>query len=480
MDRSGSENPHNSLKRTLEVLSFWHLLLYAIMCTWMLGGSIYWATEPLKIWGSAGILLFFPNLILRLLRHRHYAHIAWLIAPIFLFNLFVWIGAHNPNQRELMVAGQTAFVRGGDLRWLPSSARGDLSINALWLFDGLYLSCLNFYLCCRRRSSIKALLIVLITNGLILSILGSVQKLSDSAGPYFGRIKSPNKLFFSTFLYHNHWGPHVLLLLVSCIGLAWAFFAKSSRRYRDFWHSPGFLFLITAFLLCATIPLSGSRLCTMLMLLLLGAAFLHWAKKIQRENAGRFWTRGRRFIVLTAAVIGIGAITWNAYPVIKTRGDLALQQISGTLKGTSPDGRIVLYRDVITMASNRPVFGWGMASFPIVFYSFNTQYGIDVRYNAHFYEDAHSDILQSFAEHGVVGSVLLGLLVLVPLYQSRAALRSCILSQYLLFGCSLVALLSAVEFPFACPAVVLIWWICFLCALRLAKLELTNKSECSP
>ena len=51
-------------------------------------------------------------------------------------------------------------------------------------------------------------------NALILAIVGTLQKLSGSTGIYFGAIAVPQIRFFSTFVYHNHWGAFVVMMLV--------------------------------------------------------------------------------------------------------------------------------------------------------------------------------------------------------------------------------------------------------------------------
>jgi O-antigen ligase len=87
-----------------------------------------------------------------------------------------------------------------------------------------------------------------------------------------------------------------------------------------------------------------------------------------------------------------------------------------------------------------------------------------------FYRDAHSDWLQSLAEHGFIGSALLALCALLPARHLRLRHLTSPLPAYLLAGCTLVLLYAWIEFPFGNLAVVLTWWLCFFSAVHYARL----------
>jgi O-antigen ligase len=136
--------------------------------------------------------------------------------------------------------------------------------------------------------------------------------------------------------------------------------------------------------------------------------------------------------------------------------------------------RPALYRDTWEMAKAKILFGWGMNSYPIAFQQFNSTPAAETwaRYwrGPIFYHDAHSDWLQTLAEHGVIGTALLLLIAIIPAIHARRELAG-ILPRYLLLGCGLVAAYSALEFPFGNLAVVLTWWILFFMAVSYARLS---------
>jgi hypothetical protein len=88
-----------------------------------------------------------------------------------------------------------------------------------------------------------------------------------------------------------------------------------------------------------------------------------------------------------------------------------------------------------------------------------------------FYHDAHSDWLQAVAEHGLVGTTLLGLTGLVPLLRLRRRHFTSPLPAYLFVGCAAILLYAWIEFPFGNTAVVLVWWLCFFSAVHYARLQ---------
>jgi hypothetical protein len=131
--------------------------------------------------------------------------------------------------------------------------------------------------------------------------------------------------------------------------------------------------------------------------------------------------------------------------------------------------RLTLYRDTWRMASEKPWFGWGLESYAHVFRVFNTQRTAETVFWIPFYAEAHNDWLQSLAETGFIGTGLLVLLGWLPLRGHWRHAFDSPVPRYLLIGCGLILLYAWVEFPFANPAVMMVFcgsW--FLAARHLA------------
>jgi O-antigen ligase len=89
-----------------------------------------------------------------------------------------------------------------------------------------------------------------------------------------------------------------------------------------------------------------------------------------------------------------------------------------------------------------------------------------------FYSEAHNDWLQCLAEVGFVGTGLLVLLSLAPLWSVSWRRVESLMPRYLLAGCALVALYAWAEFPFANPSVMIAFWFSLYLAAAYARLDL--------
>jgi O-antigen ligase len=390
--------------------------------------------------------------------------------PLWLYDALVVVSCFNPGFREVMVAGEPSLVLADPNPWLPTAARPLLAAKELWQFNGLVLSSFNLLLVLHRRRQVRSVLFLLAGNALTLAVFGTFQKLAGANGLWFGLVPSPNKHFFSTFIYHNHWGAFTLLNTAVCVALLFHYHRRGG--YRDLWHSPVLLGAVATLLLAISVPLSASRSCTVLVGLLLAGALVHFLLRIVRQ---RREMRQSAFLpvagIALAALLAVAAIGYLGRDVIVQRAQLTSEQLARFASEGTLTSRLVLYRDTWRMASEKPWFGWGLESYAHVFRVFNTQRTAELQWWIVFYAEAHNDWLQSLAEVGFVGTGLLALLVLLPVWAvSWPRVRS-VVPRYLLAGCSLVLLYAWLEFPFANPAVMLTFSTVFYCAIRYAELE---------
>lgn len=453
--------------RPLEWLVLCHVGIFAIAITWGFGGAADWLRLYFGWWGSLGVLLTLTALQDREARREGWLRpLVWLW-PLVAFNAFVLLGCLNPSFRPMHLGGEILFVNSGGRPWLPSSAQPELGLGALALFDVTWISCFNLALVVRQRRALRGLLLVLAANAVALAVFGTVQKFSRAKGLFFDAVPSPQKSFFSSFVYHNHWGAFAVLMLAVLLGLTWHYVRRAESG--DFLHSPAFTGLVGLFFLAASVPLSTSRSSTLLAIALLGAASLHWLVRLLQK---------RRHFRESTAVPMAGALlvlALGGFGVWQIAGDSITQRLGKTREQLDDmrerggiGSRALLYRDTWRMARDKLWFGWGMGSYPHVFTLYNSQRSVDKL--PVFYRDAHSDWLQAFAEHGLIGSTLLALCAIVPLLRVRARNLASVLPCYLLGGCALLLLYAWVEFPFGNLAVDLMWWLCFFCAVHYARL----------
>ncbi|MFA5057687.1 MAG: O-antigen ligase family protein [Opitutaceae bacterium] len=453
----------------LEFCVLIHVAGLIVFTAWDFGGETDLARIVISWWGSLALPIM-VQACRRRLRHRDDLPSAlhWLW-PLVLFDALVLASTLNLSFRHAFVGGADALVLNGAKAGWPSCAEPGVALRALWQFNAIYLTCFNLVLVIFHRRILRALLFILVANALLLAIMGTFQKLDGAAGLYFGGQPSPNDAFFASFIYHNHWGAFVLLATAAALGLL---FHHARRERRDGQrHSPALFGLIATLFLAASVPLSASRSCTLLLLVLLAGALLHWLRRLRRRRQAE----GRPVTVavaLTVAVFlaGVGGIYFLAQPVITARLDTTREQIEQIRLHGSLGGRAQLYADTWRMAREKVWFGWGLGSYARVFQLFNQQ--VSVEGWVPFYAQAHSDWLQALAEVGLAGTVLIILMGLIPLVAFFRLGPPGVVPAYLLAGCGLLALYAWVEFPFANPAVLEVFWLCFFSAVRYHKLTL--------
>ena len=464
----GARVPSNQRPlRAIEWAVLVHLGIFVVGITWGFGGAADWLRLHYGWWGGIGVLLLLTAIQDREARAEGWLRpLVWLW-PFVAFNVFVLLGCLNPSFGRVKFGTEFLLVNKEGWRWLPSSAQPDIGLGALGLFDVIWISCFNLALVVRQRRALRGLLLVITANAFALAVFGTVQKFSQSTGLFFNSVKSPQKFFFASFVYHNHWGAFAVLMLAAGLGLAWHYARRADGR--SFFHSPAFTGVVAVFFIAASVPLSTSRSTSILAAVLIGAAILHWFYRLMQSR------RRRResvtlplFGALAAVALAAGGVWFVARDSILMRTAKTREQLDQMRERGTIGSRIPLYKDTWRMAQAKPWFGWGMGSYPHVFSLYNSQKSVDKL--PVFYRDAHSDWLQAFAEHGFVGSALLALCALLPLLGLKARHISSPVPCYLLAGCALILLYAWVEFPFGNLAVILCWWLLFFLSVSYARL----------
>lgn len=471
--KSGVQRRSPGRLAQLVILHFSTLLVFT---SWAFGGQAPWVRQVIAGWGAVGVLLFILACASR--AEPRDGGATWpalrYLWPLWLYDLVVGTSCFNPGFRETIIAGQASLVMADPVPWLPSAARPLMAWKELWQFNVIVLSCFNLFLVLHRRRFVRTVLFVMGVNAVALAVFGTFQKLAHADGLWFGLVHSPNPQFFSTFIYHNHWGAFALLNTAVCLGLLFHFLRRGGQR--DIWHSPVLLGVLATLLLALSVPLSASRSCTALISLLLFGALTHFLLRLIRHRREHHESAMLPVAgIVLAALLSLGAIGWLSRDVIAQRTRLTTEQLGRIAREDTLNSRLTLYRDTWRMAAAKPVFGWGLESYAHVFRIFNTQRAAEHWVGIPFYARAHNDWLQSLAEVGFVGTGLLALLLLGPLLSVPWRRVTSMVPRYLLAGGIIVLLYAWVEFPFANPAVMLTFCATFYCALRYAALDIRDQ-----
>jgi O-antigen ligase len=462
-----NQSPHTSPPSTIELAVAAHVTLFVVGVSWAFGGNADWVRTPISFWGSLGILLTLTALALRYRRGLPLSIISW-VWPVVVLNGIVAVSCLTPGFQYLAYESGTFMMPVRVDWWIPSAARTSLALRALWLFDGIYFSCLNLALVVSRRRTIRLVLAAVVANALALSIFGTIQKLVGSTGIYFGSVKSPQDYFFASFVYDNHWGAFIVLMTGACIGLILNY--AHGTKWGGFFHGPALAGIVAAAFIGLSVPLSGSRAGTFLLMVLVAVAFVRGIPTVSRALRLSGATPAGALLGMAMAAILAAAGAWMvAGEAIQARAIKTEAQIAEIWAQRGFGSRTIVYRDTWRMARERILFGWGMGSYPSVFALYNSQVSKVDRLPI-IYHDAHSDWLQSVAEIGLVGTALIGASVVVPVLSLRRS-RLASISYFLLSGCVLIAAYALIEFPFGNVAVVLAWWLCFFGAIQYLRLS---------
>ncbi len=454
---------------TRERIALAHAAIAVMVSAWLLGGM-----GPRGEWIVAGLASPALGLLFAEARARRRAGdrpgvrrlLRWC-APLAALAVLVGVSALNPSHRPAFIYDAYVLRPVPHVAWLPASANPAASLRLLACLGGLAATGLSLAFCVHSRRALRGLVLVLALHSVALSVLGTLQRQTGAAGPFFGAVTAKNTSWFATFLYHNHWGAFAVLHAAAALALV--FHSLRQATSRGWLHGAGPSLLLAALVVAATAPLSSSRSTTVLMLALAGGAALcavSHARRAARSPRGFLF----RAVLIGALILAGGAlVAFQSRDVIATRLDATRAQWSALRNGASGYNRADLYADTWRMAADKPAFGWGLESYGSIFLRYSRfRPGPDGLMNT--FVDAHSDWLQSLAELGFVGTALLLALGLLPLAETLRIARVCPVSGWLLAGCSLVAAYAWVEFPLACPAVVATWWIFWFAALRTLQL----------
>jgi O-antigen ligase len=214
--------------------------------------------------------------------------------------------------------------------------------------------------------------------------------------------------------------------------------------------------------MASTIFLSGSRggmfafLCQMLFLgVLLG----------KKKSAQTALAAGVIMLVV------IGFLTWL------TSGGTVINRLatvgSETKAELSGGVRLTIDRDGLTMFAKKPVLGWGLGTFPIVYPQFGSFF------TDRFVNHAHNDYVQLLAETGTLGFLtMLWFLVLVyrngvrKLRHWTSDVNGAVALAALL-GCTGILIHSFVDFNLQIPANAALFYV--LCTIAAADTQFESK-----
>jgi len=297
-----------------------------------------------------------------------------------------------------------------------------------------------------RSSQARKLAVMLSLYGAAVAGFALLQGISPNGKLYWLRQPRNGGWIYGPYVNHNHYAGLMEMLVPIPLVLSLTHLASHRLRMAG---------ATAAAIMVGTIFLSGSRG----GMLGISAELIIVAILITKQK------RGMR------TAIGIGAFLAIVLTLLVwIGGDKLVERIASIGPGRTDlttDLRIGINRDGLRMFVKRPVLGWGLGAFPVVYPEFRSFY------TNFFVNAAHNDYLQLLIEMGLLGfATMIWLLIVVY----RTAIRkvgnwtgdiSGAVAMACLLGVSGILVHSALDFNLQIPANAALFYV--LCTIAVSR-----------
>jgi O-antigen ligase len=245
-----------------------------------------------------------------------------------------------------------------------------------------------------RSSQARRIAIALAVFGFLIALLALLQGIAPNGKLYWLRQPRLGGWIYGPYVNHNHYAGLMELLVPIPLVISLSRLAGDKERIASG---------IAAAAMTGTVFLSGSR-GGMLAIL---TEFVVLAVMLVRQK------KGARLAVAvgTFAVVFLSLLTWLGGKELTARVTSISTETRGEISGGM---RANIDRDALRMFRARPVLGWGLETFPVVYPEFRTFY------TNFFVNEAHNDYLQLLVETGTVG---FGVMIWFVIVLYRSALQ---------------------------------------------------------
>lgn len=228
-----------------------------------------------------------------------------------------------------------------------------------------------------RASQARKMAVVLAIYGFVIASFALLQGVAPNGKLYWMRTPRLGGWIYGPYVNHNHYAGLMELLVPIPLIISLSHLAHEKIRIASG---------IAAAVMVGTIFLSGSRggmLAIFVELAILGVVLSRQKKSMRIViGAGAF------------AVVLVSLLVWLGGKELTTR----VASISTEARGEISGGmRLSIDRDTVQMFRQRPVLGWGLGTFPVVYPQFRSFY------TNFFVNEAHNDYLQLLSEMGILG-----------------------------------------------------------------------------
>ena len=360
------------------------------------------------------------------------------------------------------------------IEWLPSGVAAPFAEMNAWrpliVWVGAWSLACALWAGLTRRSGVQIILNLLVINGVILALIGILQKVTKTKEVLWS-IKPVADYFVATFFYKNHAGAYLNLIAAISIALLLWHHIRSLRRMNR--SSPAPVYAFAFIVLAALVFMSGSRASMILLAIYTVVSVCTYF--IWRSRSG-----GSAGHPAVTGMIASGVIGLLALAVWFLNLGTSIEQIRNltTEHGHkyAVDFRVLAREATLDLHQAQPISGWGAGSFrnafPIAQRNYSTIFDAG-RGRAYGWDHAHNDDVEALAELGYIGA-LLPAAVLV--WWFSRCIRTGALGHpaflLFLFGIGLPLAHAWIDFPMNNPAIFTTVCAAGILLIRWAELEL--------
>ncbi len=235
-----------------------------------------------------------------------------------------------------------------------------------------------------RSSQARKIAVILAFYGFAIAAFALLQGISPNGKLYWLRQPRMGGAIYGPYVNHNHYAGLMELLVPIPLVLALTRIAGERERIAA---------AIAAAIMVGTIFLSGSRGGMLSIVVEVGV----FAVLFLRQQIPIFGQKKKivQFAVVSAfAVVLVGLLWWVGGKDLTSRVSSIATETHTELSGGM---RLSIDRDAFRLFRNKPVLGWGLGTFPIVYPQFRSFY------TRFFVNEAHNDYLQLLSEMGLLG-----------------------------------------------------------------------------
>ncbi|HWO33272.1 MAG TPA: O-antigen ligase family protein [Candidatus Acidoferrum sp.] len=289
--------------------------------------------------------------------------------------------------------------------------------------------------CVKEEEARKIFAFVMIFFGAGYAFFALVQELTANGKIFWAHSPQFHGSIYGSYVNHDHYAGLMEMLVPLPFVVSMGHLLRGGQRV---------LVAFCAVLMASTIFLSGSRggMLAFVLEMVLFAALTLGKRRSPRIALG-----------LTAVCVLILALL-----IFLGKG-----QVLGRLGDLSPGIRLNITKDSLRMFSQRPIWGWGLGTFPTVYPSFRSFY------TNLFVNEAHNDYAQLLVETGLLGFALM-LWFVISLYRHGLPTSrrwefkwDGAVSLAALLGCTGILFHSFVDFNLQIPANAAMFYL--LCGL---------------